>query len=396
MTWNKILGTVSAQDTITLNDKSAASYNVNLPSSFPFNKAQFTVQALAMLSQLNDFDAMMVAKEIIQISEQPNSPSAIRHSLNPFRRIRRTKYPFKNYHYLITYSINDSNITINDIIFDRQLHGAKDRHAVERTMLYEVPRTGTAKYDKAMKREKLDELQTAWSRDPKPTTQVRTEHAAVNGMQNELTKATWLMGTHLDAAYQNDNIQAYTLFHNPTDKFALDVVECAFDRKKGNTSHNAQHLAAVLAQNQQQGKKVKWLVHSQGAIIFCSALQHFRRQYSGQLTTQQVAIHGTGAELTLLQSMAKGVGIHVNSVRNNPFDPVPNFGGKVERSKSSFIRACRFLNNVAGGDVGASPHTLPFLGLKTYAKQLEMLGYRDKSAEVLKFMRTLPKGDPRL
>ncbi|QUX90115.1 hypothetical protein CYL31_01305 [Marinomonas sp. A3A] len=396
MTWNKIPSTVSAQDTITLNSKSAASYNVNLPSSFPFNKAQFTVQALAMLSQLNDFDAMMVAKEIIEISHHPNSPSSIKHSLNPFRRIRRTKYPFRNYHYFVRYRVDGSNIIIEDIIFDEQLHGAKDRHSTERTMLYEVTRTSSAKYTGAVDDDGIEELKGAWSPNPKPTTQVRTEHAAVNGMQNELRKATWLMGTHLDAAYQNDNIQAYTLFHNPTDKFALDVVECAFDRKKGNTSHNAQHLAAVLAQNQQQGKKVKWLVHSQGAIIFCSALQHFRRQYTGQLTSQQVAIHGTGAELALLQSMAKGVGIKVHSLRNNPFDPVPNFGGKIERSRSSFIRALRFFRNVTGGNIGASPHTLPFLGLKTYAKQLEMLGYRDKSAEVLKFMRTLPKGDPRL
>ncbi|SBS31894.1 hypothetical protein MSP8886_02275 [Marinomonas spartinae] len=396
MTWSKISHSASAQDTITLNSKSVADYNVNLPSGFPFRKVQFTIQALAMLSQLNDFDAMMVAKEIIEISQHPNSPSSIKHSLNPFRRIRRTKYPFRNYHYLIEYLIKGQFLVIHDILFDEQLHGAKDRHSTERTMLYEVPRISSAKYQKAEDEEGLRDIQNAWSRDPKPTTQVNTEHAAVNGMQNELTKATWLMGTHLDTAYQSDTIQAYTLFHNPTDEFALDAIECAFDRKKGNTSHNAQHLAAVLAQNQQQGKKVKWLVHSQGAIIFCSALQHFRRQYSGQLTTQQVAIHGTGAELALLQSMAKGVGIKVHSVRNNPFDPVPNIAGKVEHSRSSFIRAWRFLDNVKGGDIGASPHTLPFLGLKTYAKQLELLGYRDKAAEVLKFMRTLPKGDPRL
>ncbi|SBS35709.1 hypothetical protein MSP8887_02447 [Marinomonas spartinae] len=396
MTWSKISNNARAQDTITLDSKSAASYNVNLPNSFPFNKAQFTVQALAMLSQLNDFDAMMVAKEIIEISHHPNSPSSIKHSLNPFRRIRRTKYPFRNYHYFVRYKANDNMVVIEDIIFDEQLHGAKDRHAAERTMLYEVPRTNPARYLKAEDEKGLTKIQNAWSPTPKPTTQVRTEHAAVNGMQNELTKATWLMGTHLDTAYQSDNIQAYTLFHNPTDKFMLDVVECAFDRKKGNTSHNAQHLAAVLAQNQQQGKKVKWLVHSQGAIIFCSALQYYRHNYIGDLSTQQVAIHGTGSDLSLLKNMAKNLRIHVNSVRNNPFDPVPNFGGNVERSKSSFIRACRFLGNVKGGDVGASPHTLPFLGLRTYAKQLEMLGYRDKSAEVLKFMRTLPKGDPRL
>lgn len=340
MTWSKISNGASAEDTITLNNKSVADYNVNLPNGFPFRKVQFTIQALAMLSQLNDFDAMMVAKEIIEISQHPNSPCSIKHSLNPFRRIRRTRYPFRNYHYLIEYLIKGQFLVIHDILFDEQLHGPKDRHAVERTMLYEVSRTGAAKYDRAMDREELDELQTAWSRNPKPTIQVRTEHAAVNGMQNELTKAIWLMGTHLDTAYQSDNIQAYTLFHNPTDEFALDAIECAFDRKQGNTSHNAQHLAAVLAQNQQKGKKVKWLVHSQGAIIFCSALQHFRRQYSGQLTTQQVAIHGTGADLALLQSMAKGVGKKFTRYAITPLTRCPILLAKSNIQEAALFALC--------------------------------------------------------
>ena len=52
-------------------------------------------------------------------------------------------------------------------------------------------------------------------------------------MQNQLAKAAWLMGTHLDAAYQTDTIKAYTLFHNPTDNIALDGIECVFDKRLG-------------------------------------------------------------------------------------------------------------------------------------------------------------------
>jgi len=56
----------------------------------------------------------------------------------------------------------------------------------------------------------------------------------------------------------------------------------------------------------------------------------------------------------------------------------------------------KFKGLVTGGDVGASPHTLPFLGLVTYADQLQMLGYNDKADVVRKFIKTLPPTDARL
>lgn len=49
-----------------------------------------------------------------------------------------------------------------------------------------------------------------------------------------------------------------------------------------------------------------------------------------------------------------------------------------------------------GKEVGASPHTLPFLGLETYADQLQLLGNIEKSTIVRKFIKTLPKGDSRI
>jgi len=51
---------------------------------------------------------------------------------------------------------------------------------------------------------------------------------------------------------------------------------------------------------------------------------------------------------------------------------------------------------VSGGTEGTSPHTLPFWDLKTYEKQLQLLGNHKKAATVRKFMNTLPSNDSRL
>jgi hypothetical protein len=276
-------------------------------------------------------------------------------------------------------------VHITDIYFDQQLYGKKDRHTDERTMLYQVERIGTgAKYDGAKTEEEITELTTEWGRT-KPTTQVNTAHAAVNGMLNEFTKAQWLMGTHLDSAYQSDSIKAYTLFHNPSDKAVRDLYECAFDKSQSNTSHNAQHLAAVLKQNQQLGKKVKWVAHSQGAIIFLSALRYYRVHYQGLLTGQELAIHGSGANVTDLQQTAKLVGLKTHQPLNNPFDAVPILAGKNDLTKSSFARSLKFASALLGSP-GASPHTLPFLGVKTYHQQLVMLGDHKRAADVKKYI----------
>ncbi|WP_426370533.1 hypothetical protein [Pseudocolwellia sp. HL-MZ7] len=395
MSWAKLDTHINAHSLITVDSHSCKQYGVSLSQTFPFHKVNFTCQALAMLSQLNDFDQQMVEKEIKHICAHPNAKNSLKHSRNPLKRLWRTQYPFKNYHYLVRYDLDLNTINITDILFDKKLTGPKDKFSAERTMLYEVDRITSATYDKAKDLDGIEELKGAWERAPIPTTQVKTSHAAVNGMLNELDKAAWLMGTHLDTAYQSDKIKAYTLFHNPTDKALLDVAECAFDKRQGNKSHNAQHLAAILAQNHQQGKKVKWVVHSQGAIIFYAALQHYRIHYGKSLTTQEVAIHGSGANVNNFIEVAGKLGITINSVRNNPYDMVPNVFGANDLSASSLARSLKFGIYLVA-DPGVSPHTLPFLGLRTYADQLQLLGNVPAATKVRKFMNTLPIGDSRI
>ena len=396
MSWTRLNKSINAHSLMALDALTCRDYGVKLGLNFPFHKVKFTCQALAMLAQLNDYDQHMVVRDIEQICAHPNAKNSLKHSRNPFKRLWRTKYPFRNYHYLIKYDLQVNTINIADILFDKQLQGAKTTFAAERTMLYEVKRKTTATYNKAKDKKGIEKLEAAWTNAPIGTTQVNNAHAAVNGMQNDVVKAAWLMGTHLDAAYQGDGIKAYTLFHNPTDNVALDAAECVFDKRLGRKSHNAQHLAAVLAQNNQQGKQVKWVAHSQGAIIFCAALEHYRIKYGKPLTTQQLAIHGSGANLDRLKRMAHSTGLTINNIRNNPYDLVPNIAGGNDISASSLARSVKFRGLVFGDEVGASPHTLPFLGLETYADQLQLLGNVEKSTIVRKFIKTLPKGDGRI
>lgn len=378
-------GKTTAFDYSGLDHQLALDHGIKLPAQYN-RKMQLTRQALLMLASLNDYDQAQVLKEIDYVTRYPSSSHSLRHSRNPFRRIYRTRYPFQSYHYLIEYKTTPSGeVVVDDILFDKRMVGKKPHSSAERTMLYEVKRLSTDSYDGPKSRREIDVLQSSWETQ-RAVSSITTEHAAVNGMQNDLTKAAWLMGTHTQAAYPSDGVDAYTLFHNPSDNIVLDGIECAFDKRKGTKSHNAQHLAAILAQRQQQGKATKWVVHSQGTIIFCAALEHYRVHYRTPLTRQQLKVHGSGANLQRLTNVARSLGVTVHEPRNNPYDLVPNLGGANDVSPSGLVRSIQFCGLVFGDDVGASPHTLPYLGLETYKVQLRMLGHHRKADWVQKYI----------
>ena len=208
-------------------------------------------------------------------------------------------------------------------------------------MLYYVKADEYLPYDGPKARKEIDALADVWKADKKPHHQVTTQHAAVNGMMNGFEKAVWLMGVHSQAAYPADQVREYTLVHNPSDGFLLDGVESAFDKRQGQKSHNAQQLAAVMQQCQQLGRRVKWTVHSQGAIICCAAIEELQRR-GIRIPGQLLAIHGSGANLERLVNKAQAVGMQIVGVANNPFDLVPNLFGSVDRSPSGLRRSMKF------------------------------------------------------
>ncbi|MFT3780870.1 MAG: hypothetical protein QM790_02570 [Nibricoccus sp.] len=243
-------------------------------------------------------------------------------------------------------------------------------------------------------------LSTAWDR-PLATTAISTDHAAVNGMQNALEKAAWLMGTHIDVAYPDANVQNYTLFHNPTDgesklSTLTDIGECLWDKVApipGHTSWQARHLAELLLQRQWERRQTDWVVHSQGAIIFKAAVRHhLSTQPHVKLDRHTVAFHAGGSVISSTKTYLEQAGIKIGLERVNPFDLVPNVAGHNTHSPSGLIRALSFTRLVFGGggdNVTVSPHTLPYLGVCTYYLQLKEAGHHLAAGLVRNYMRGL-------
>ncbi|EKO3861529.1 hypothetical protein WMQ67_08680 [Vibrio harveyi] len=387
MTW-EFIGRKDAFDYITVNNRSAVeldqflSRKITIPTSlFSAKKINISRQALLMLASLNEYDQKQVVKEMYFVSANPSAKSVVRHKRNPLIRIFRSTYPFKNYHYLITCILKDGMVVIHDIAFDEKLHGRRiSTNSYQRTQMYHVKREQgkDGEYDGSQGNTAATALLSEWRHNrAKQTHKVNTIHASVNGMLNGYQKAVTLMGLHTQVAYNEDQPREYTLFHNPSDGWHFDIIECGFDKFK-LTSHNAQHLATVMKQCAEQRKKVKWTVHSQGAIIFNTALIWVKRRYPTlKLTNQEVAVHAGGVSTEKIEMNANRIGMKFNSnkTRTNPFDLVPNIAARqTPLSPSSLVRCCKFIGLVINGDVTESPHTLPYFGLVSYRQQLIMSG----------------------
>ena len=201
MTW-KHTGKASAFNHIGLDEATAQSYNLTYdPVDLKSTRILITQQALAMLANLNQFDQQKVIKEITFVCKNPNSCSSVKHSTLPFKRLFRSRDQFKSYHYLIDFKITaDNQVVIHDIYFDVSATGPKPRASLERNMLYNVKRQG-GRFTGAWDSDELQQNKDSWGLSGSGATQVSNHHAAVNGMQNNLNKAAWLMGAHLDVAY---------------------------------------------------------------------------------------------------------------------------------------------------------------------------------------------------
>ncbi len=345
-------------------------------------------EALRMLRALNDFDRRKVADELLEVANHPNRLDADTGRRNWFQRLLPTRYPFKGYHYKIRYAIVPGQpVVVIDIFLDRPLLRPKLPDSMQRNALYRVNKVGAARFTPEFKRlgskprDVVEALINSWDgENPMPTHRIDTRHAAVNGMRNNLAKAAWLMGAHLDTAYADDTrpVDSYTLFHNPTDGIGPDVFECAFDKQNLiECSHNSRHLAAVLKEAQQRGHRTRWVAHSQGAIIFSAAVEFALQHYGMRLDFHSVCLHGVGCNIKRAELTCARAGIMIENVRNNPFDLVPNIFGLNDFNPSGLARSLKFRGLVFGGDPLASPHTLPYLGLDTYVEQLAFSGQHE-------------------
>lgn len=345
--------------------------------------------AQEFLLDLNGYDQMQVCKGIEALASTPSPQDGMASTLRPdFLKAKLANASIFNY--LIKYGISSSAIIIHSIKLNKDILGSQQDSSMERAALYEIERIGKTKFTSASTLSEIESLKDESWRAKGAVRKVVTRHAAVNGMLNDFRKAGWLMGVHADVAFNKDEFNSFTLFHNPSQTAKLDFYESVRDNL-GATTENAKQLSAILRQVQQDGQPVKWIVHSQGGIIFKQAIAYHLKHYAGQsLNLNSVAFHSGGNNKKITNKLLDKVGIRREAPdRDNPFDMVPNLAGFNHLSPAAVCRSLRFSKKVAGENtsIAESPHTLPFLSLEAYHHFLILAGDFNSAKHVDRYMQ---------
>lgn len=351
-------------------------------------KLYIEAEALEYLLNLNDYDQLQVCKGIEALSSVSSPDDGMVNRQHPafFKAKNATSTVFN---FVIKYELTSNVVVVSAVFMNEAILGSKRRAKDERQSLYTVNKNGNAAFNQGSSLAQIKNLDQSW-KVGQPAVDVKTEHAAVNGMLNNLTKAAWLMGTHTQHAYPGDTFDGFTLFHNPSEGGGLDFYESVRDNL-GFTTKNAKHLAAVLADVQRKGKPVKWVVHSQGGIIFTQAIAHHIKNHSGMtLDKNTVVFHSGGNNKAKTEKLMSKVGIKKASPdKDNPFDLVPNLAGRNDLSLASIKRSLQFWSKVKGSEgssTAESPHTLPFLGLDAYRRFLTLAGDNTSAQRVERYI----------
>ncbi len=204
---------------------------------------------------------------------------------------------------------------------------------------------------------------------------VSTEFSAVNGMLNNLAKAQWLMGEHINFEPNSKSVHEFTLFHNPSVGASGDLWECARD-KIGITTDVTKKFAKVLEESQKTEEGTTWLAHSQGGIIFSEAVRYLlngssrsllnrlslngvRHAKKGKLLNKQkVVFHGNGNNNFRSKLLFRRAGVNVIAIRSHQYDVVNNLAGFNTISLRRQVGGLVYAPHVVDGSVVQSPHTL--------------------------------------
>ncbi len=266
----------------------------------------------------------------------------------------------------IVYKIVSGQVQVFNIIINDAIAEARARS--EKPALYKMKKNSSG----------------FWRSDGK-TQSVNTQYAAVNGQSNTFRKATWLMGEHLKTAY--GDISEYTLYHNPSVTGVADSWESVKD-KLGFTTDVTKRFSKVLVESQSADKDIKWVAHSQGAVIFAEGVRYtlnggsswailggfngiFNKDKGHVLDKHSVTFHGNANNERRSKVLFERAGVNVLGYSSHPYDLVNNIVGMNASSVENFIGSIVYANLVVGGTPQQSPHTLPFKGMKNWNQQME-------------------------
>ncbi|MCP4433736.1 MAG: hypothetical protein GY806_22415 [Gammaproteobacteria bacterium] len=216
---------------------------------------------------------------------------------------------------------------------------------------------------------------------------VNTQYAAVNGQSNNLAKATWLMGEHLDFEFGKGTVKEYTLFHNPSVGGGGDTWE-SFRDKLGVTTEVTKKFSHLLQDTQKSGNETKWMAHSQGGVIFAEAVRYhlngnsswsitggfngvFRKDKGESLNMHSVAFHGNANNNLRSKVLFDRAGVEVLATRANSYDFVNTLIGANTTNPWRIAGSIVYANHVFSGSPQQSPHTLMKEGFDEWDEQMK-------------------------
>ncbi len=269
--------------------------------------------------------------------------------------------------FYIWYKISNGQVLVYNIEPKKSIQLERDR--LEKVGIYKVKKTATG----------------VWRSDGVVNT-VSTKFAAVNGQSNNLAKATWLMGAHLDFEFGKNTVNEYTLFHNPSVGGPGDTWESVRD-KIGVTTEVTKKFSQLLQSTQKAGNETKWIAHSQGGLIFSEAVRYhlngnsswaiaggfngiFRKDKGESLNLHSVAFHGNANNNFRSKALFKRAGVEVLATRANDYDMVNTIVGLNTVNPWRMLGSVVYANHVFSGSLQQSPHTLMHKDFHTWDKQM--------------------------
>jgi len=190
---------------------------------------------------------------------------------------------------------------------------------------------------------------------------------------------------HLLDAYKEDNIEEFTLFHNPTVSGVSDSYE-SFRDKIGITTSMTKSFSKLLHETQKKKKDVKWVTHSQGGLIFSQAVKFHNKKIGSLLNNHTVFFQASANNMLVTKRILKkaGVKLHNKGYNNSPVDGVPQFIGanaltdvfttspltSIPRLALLPLSVVPGLAPFSGMGPGLSPHTPPYTGMGNYGKRV--------------------------
>ena len=302
----------------------------------------------ALEEKINRDDYLSLDKLLTSLKSVPRAHDAniVKGSVSTFQ--------LKNNIYRVDYQIANGQVSVFNIqVIDKD---QRLRDKQEKIALYHVKRNTEGMWQVSAKVDKIT-----------------TRYAAVNGQSNNLTKATWLMGSHLEFEFKNLN--EYTLFHNPSIGGMGDTWE-SFRDKMGITTPVTKAFAKILTDTQVAGNETSWVAHSQGGAIFAEGVRYalngnsswslnklrmngVRHPEKGEaLNKHSIAFHANANNNLRTKPLLKRAGIKVIAIRANDYDMVPNLIGLNTLNPRKLIGSMLYANHVFNGSVEQSPHTL--------------------------------------